>query len=142
MIGQFQEIKAGGHLEESFFVKHRENKKQHTGYSGYVVENNIMYPKEKKSDHQKACTQILVKRLRSDSSDVEDPYKGIADHNDWNHPRLPGHCQCDQNQHHAKQSDNAGQEQMDACLSFCSHFLSSPIATRLSNSWGRNGFFR
>lgn len=47
MIGQFQEIKAGGHIEESFFIKHRENKKQHTGYGGYIVENNIMYPKEK-----------------------------------------------------------------------------------------------
>ena len=72
------------------------------------------------------------------------PYKGIADQDYRDHPQLPWQSHGDQDQHHTKRRNDAGQKQMDTRLSFCPHYSSNSNAdaTRLSSSFGKNGFFK
>ena len=109
MIQQLQKIQADGHIQQPFFVKHRKNKEDHAGHRRYVKKDCAVHSVKEKSDQQKAGTQSFVKTLRARSSDMKEPYDGIAHHDNRDHPVLPGHGKGEQDQHGSKHSDNGGQ---------------------------------
>ncbi len=101
-----------------------------------------MGPEKQKLHQHQPGAQVLVQLHLVASADVQVPDAYTAGSHQGDHPKLPGHDECGQNQDGAEDRDHQGQKQVLAGLLIRFHFFSNSFATRFSSSWGRKGFFR